>query len=294
MKIIKEFIKSHEQLYKLIRPIELKYYAFQRWLLAHETIRRGRRIVCICIKPGIRKITGRKETRDLIDFHNIHKGRRIFVIAPGPSLREEDVLKLKDEITISVNGTVTLTDTIGWRPTYYCIGDIGGYLKFKDQINNAGYKDVFMDIEVFKKYEKDFPFTPHYYDNYMSFKDLLASMRGKVCTEVSDDMYLKGAHIGGRSIATIALQLAVYMGASEIYLLGQDCDYSGSKHYFDNRVNEHFAANPAVQDSFTQAMFAFYRTARKYCEEHNIKLYNATRGGRLEELERIDFDKIFE
>lgn len=36
-----------------------------------------------------------------------------------------------------------------------------------------------------------------------------------------------------------------------------------------------------------------YIIARKHCEEKGIKIYNATRGGKLEVFERVDFDKLF-
>ena len=36
-----------------------------------------------------------------------------------------------------------------------------------------------------------------------------------------------------------------------------------------------------------------YQAAEKYAEEHGIKIYNATRGGRLEVFERVDFDSLF-
>lgn len=285
---IKETIKSHKRLYKLIRPIELKYYAFKR-----RIIRAGNMAVLGLIKPAIRKKAWRKETKNLLKFHNIHKGKRIFVIATGPSLREEDVLKLKDEITMSVNGAVTLVDTIGWRPTYYFISDGRGWLKYKDKINNAGYKDVFVSINTMKEYEDEFSFVPHYYETYLNIKHIFDILLGKAYDkmkmEFSDDIYLKGVFGGGNSVVTGAVQFAAYMGASEIYLLGQDCDYSGPKHYFHNGTNK-----LVNSEGFASTMFAFYRVARQYCEAHNIKLYNATRGGRLEELERVDFDEVIE
>ena len=37
-----------------------------------------------------------------------------------------------------------------------------------------------------------------------------------------------------------------------------------------------------------------YRIARKYIERHGGHLYNATRGGKLEVLERVDLDELLE
>jgi hypothetical protein len=36
-----------------------------------------------------------------------------------------------------------------------------------------------------------------------------------------------------------------------------------------------------------------YEAAERYAKEHGIKIFNATRGGRLETFERVDFDDLF-
>ena len=85
-----------------------------------------------------------------------------------------------------------------------------------------------------------------------------------------------------------ALQLAVYMGFSEIYLLGTDCcQYDGEK--------QHFVSNYSIEKSILHIddMFLAYQSAKKYADAHGIKIFNATRGGDLEIFERVDFDKLF-
>ena len=36
-----------------------------------------------------------------------------------------------------------------------------------------------------------------------------------------------------------------------------------------------------------------YICAKRFCDEHGIKIYNATRGGKLEVFPRVDFDEVF-
>ena len=36
-----------------------------------------------------------------------------------------------------------------------------------------------------------------------------------------------------------------------------------------------------------------YKSTREYCDKNNIKISNATRGGKLEVFDRVDFDKLF-
>ena len=91
------------------------------------------------------------------------------------------------------------------------------------------------------------------------------------------------------------------MGFSKIYLIGVDHKYSievtpdghikrnaGVEDYFDKKQNGCFANPPQTYRS-TMA----YQAARKYADDHGIKIYNATRGGELEVFERVDFDSLF-
>ena len=91
------------------------------------------------------------------------------------------------------------------------------------------------------------------------------------------------------------IQFAVYMGFSEIYLLGVDFNYSNNNTeinaacYFDNRLYNNNLAYALPKPEVT---LASYQTAREYCKNNGIKIYNATRGGKLEVFERINFDEV--
>ena len=84
------------------------------------------------------------------------------------------------------------------------------------------------------------------------------------------------------------------MGISEIYLLGVDCNYitngSNQDHFCDNYIQKGKEHIPANVDGMRTA----YQVAKQYAEENNIKIYNATRGGKLEIFERVDFDSLFQ
>ena len=56
----------------------------------------------------------------------------------------------------------------------------------------------------------------------------------------------------------------------------------------------------AVQDRHGEREFAqidmqlaAYQKAKTYADTHNIKIYNATRGGKLEVFQRVEFDSLF-
>ena len=112
----------------------------------------------------------------------------------------------------------------------------------------------------------------------------------------SDDP-IKGVY-EGLTVTYMCLQLAVYMGFKNIYLLGIDHNYSVEREV-DGRVISH----PSVVNHFysTDTMENIpqpakttlaYQAARNYCENHGISIFNATRGGKLEVFQRVDFDTV--
>ena len=107
----------------------------------------------------------------------------------------------------------------------------------------------------------------------------------------------------GATVTYTAIQLAIYMGFEEIYLLGIDHNFRVTQNnkgeiIVDNNVKDYFCDEynkdkeelyiPNVENTTLS-----YIIARKHCEEKGIKIYNATRGGNLEVFERVDFDKLF-
>ena len=93
-----------------------------------------------------------------------------------------------------------------------------------------------------------------------------------------------------------AIQLAVYMGYSEIYLIGADFSYLGSPEEKGNHVYDNYTTEKRKFSgkSYIDASMKALRLSREYADAHGIKIYNATRGGKLEIFERMDVDIIFE
>lgn len=218
--------------------------------------------------------------RELKKYKNIHKGKRCFVIATGPSLTLEDVEKLKNEYTFGMNSLYKIYDKTDWRPTYYAIQDSKVYSIL---IQEKAFRDIehlFISDFVCEEHGRD--------ESSVVFPlDLLDHMyykkKTKFTTKFSDNAY--GIVYDGASITYSVLQLAYYMGFSEIYLLGCDCNYSGERTHFADYgyVSEN---NPEYN------MLSAYAVAYEFTTNHNLKIYNATRGGKLEIFERVNLDDI--
>ncbi|MFJ7728151.1 6-hydroxymethylpterin diphosphokinase MptE-like protein [Neobacillus sp. NPDC097160] len=213
---------------------------------------------------------------------NKHKGERCFIVATGPSLTIEDLEKLKNEVSFSMNSICLAFDETDWRPTYYGIQDIAVFKKFKQYIENLNVECKFIGDTIFKK--ENIP------DDHFIFPLNLLNhnhQHRKYYTKFSNDAF--AVVYDGYTITYSLIQLAVYMGFEEIYLLGTDCNYSSN-------MNHHFKDYDHMDPSFLLAgdkMICAYKEAKKYADCNNIKIYNATRGGMLEVFDRVNLDNVF-
>lgn len=213
---------------------------------------------------------------------NKYSGERCFIVATGPSLRTEDldVLKAQNIITFSVNTIFKAFKQTSWRPTYYVTDDYRAIRENSKLIESipeiASFVGdtckLFWDESHSEKIIK-------YHKHYEYFGDRLP----KFTEDFSRKSYT------GLTVTYTCIQLAAYMGFTEIYLLGVDCNY------INNSRNNYFFQSDK-KDSFDHQVdktVLAYKAARKYADAHGIKIYNATRGGMLEVFERVDFDSLF-
>lgn len=220
----------------------------------------------------------------LRELKNRYAGERCFIIATGPSLREEDVLALKNEYTFGMNSVCKLFEKIAWQPTFFGIQDLYVYDNLMEKIQLATDTIVFIGDNIARKRAIDekwirFPLNAAY-NEYAQY------VKGEFPVRFSDDCYK--VVYDGYSITFSLLQIAVYLGFKEIYLLGADCSFS-------SKGNNHFAEHGHVDARIESAQarnFSMYECAKAYCNKRGVSIYNSTRGGELEIFPRVDFDSI--
>lgn len=215
-----------------------------------------------------------------------YSGERCFIIATGPSLKIEDIQKLKNEYTFSMNSIFLISSKTDWYPTYYGVQDIGLYKSNKEQIDTFCNKNKRMQVLISDFVARKSEVSKQYIQFPLYFSDHWCVKESKHIG-FSEDCYDR-VH-DGFSITYSLIQLAVYMGFQEIYLLGADCNYSGSKTHFDESYKAHI---PSDNDLAMNNLFRAYQTAKNYADNHDIKIYNATRGGMLEIFERVNLDEV--
>lgn len=224
-------------------------------------------------------------------FQNYYDGGRCFIIGNGPSLTLEDLQTLKEnnEITFVSNNFYRWFDKTDFRPDFYFVWDaLDVYPEEFMQEEKINFMvSVFYRNEILKEAKNLYFFetSPWVQYDYYPYKPFF-----------SDDLPL--VYEAG-SISYIMLQIAVNMGFKEIYFLGMDNDFPVIvKHdgtvIIDEKINHHFYEQKLRLATYNKDMFeAEYAYARDYCKKKGVSIYNATRGGKLEVFERVDFDSLF-
>lgn len=226
---------------------------------------------------------------ELKKFHNIHNGKRLFIVATGPSLKitDLDYLYEKHELSMSVNMIYRCFDRTKWRPNYYVFEDMYGLKEYESDVRGLNLSDVFLsDVGISGWSSKLLEKNMHIYHLVIDRMNGWPRLSPDISSYIS----------GGGTVLYSCLQIAFYMGFKEIYLLGADCEYHG---YAQNEGNHFCDGYCKLGDKQPRNPFPLkevligYQAARHYAEERGIKIYNATRGGCLEVFERVDFDRLF-
>lgn len=234
----------------------------------------------------------RKSMERIEMLKNRHRGERCFIIGTGPSLKICDLEKLSGEITFSVNSIFRLYNRTAWRPTYYHMMDDKGYVWYKNRQYRLNFEDVcereiLLADPVLRVARDDITCMervvsiPLSYLNHMVYP---TGMQFKYRFDIATGMY------GLTSCVQNCMNIAHYMGFSEIYLLGVDCNYTLPKTHAGfsgtdmNTLSQHNEVNHYMYEGF-----AFVSEQMK---KAGIQVYNATRGGRLDMYPRVDLDEV--
>lgn len=236
-------------------------------------------------------LNGGLNKEQIQNLKNIHSGKRCFIIGNGPSLKGSDLDKLKGEVTFAANRIDPIFRETKWRPKYYCAFD-DGFIKNKD--NHKYIELIDSDIKFLRKqgyyYSRKIKGNKCYLNTRYSRRYL---KNPKFSRDISEYVY---------TIATVtytSIQIAAYMGIKEIYFIGMDNSYANERlkdgTLIKNNETKNYFGNEEINNGFSAVyeMDIAYEAAKNYADKNGIKIYNATRGGKLEIFERVEFDTLF-
>jgi hypothetical protein len=264
---------------KYIKDMSLKEITFKR---VYEAVKNRIDDIPHFMSWHLNNKQARLNKEKLASFQDKHKGKRCFIIANGPSLKNTDLSFLKDEFTIGMN-RIYLN---GFKPTYLVVLDIDiQLLQFQEDYDN---------LELIKFFNWNAR-------KYFTDKDNLAYIRSDFKPQFSID--LTKTSWGGHSVTNICIQLAYFMGFTEVYLIGKDHSYDkvgvpGAIVKSNGEEGNHF-----IKGYYKKGMSwripdykgeeLAYRMALEAFTNNGRKIYDATINGQLDVFPKIDYYSLF-
>lgn len=262
------------------------------------------------------------EQSPLAAYRGRHKGQRCFILGNGPSLNRTDLSRLKDEIVFGCNGVDLLFDRIEWRPTYYVSVDsrvlpdraseVSAMLGANPQMTGMFPEALRTHDDAGERIDTATLLgRPH---NAVYFhetpNDPSAGVEGMFSMNAGRQVVMP------YTVAITMLQLAAWMGFSEIYLVGCDTDYKiqdtvhqagkemgdGSRllltstrdddpNHFDPR---YFGEGRKWHSPQVSKMITHYEYAKRALDKAGVVVRDATVGGKLDVFPKVSFESIFE
>ncbi len=276
-------------------------FRFYKWVIhTKNVIRKGIRDSYIALAGAFRcmGLCVTDNSKLLYSYKNKHKGERCFLVGNGPSLKVSDLegLQAKGEITFGCNLVTKIFDDTTWRPDYYFLIDRICAKYRSEEINDAiGNIPLFTNITTYNIFRNK-PSNPVILYNI-----------------AKDEYKVKNSPLAyyipsGSTVMSLMIEMAVYMGFKDIYLIGCDATstFSGNTHFINDYTDEKLKKRDAkkiidrmrrlgvkgddYEKFFLDGSFKAYTLLKEHAKKHNVNIYNATRGGALEVYERANLD----
>jgi len=222
-------------------------------------------------------------------FWNIHQGKRCFILANGPSLRNMDLSLLEGEVTFGMNRIYLLADELGFSPTYFvCINELV-LDQFHHEIKNLSMPKFinWNRRSLFEPEQRDF----HYLRINLGLKDHFGSDISKPISS-------------GGTVTYVALQIAYSMGFETVVLIGLDHSFQAKgipnrpvvRH--QEKDQDHFHPNYFPKGSKWQPPDLLrseiaYQLALEAFEADKREITDATDRGKCQVFKKGEFGSFF-
>lgn len=228
-----------------------------------------------------------------------YNGKRVFVLGNGPSLNETPLYLLKDEFKICFNHFHLMFPRVGWKPNFYMVTDD---MVIRD-IPKEFIKNFLPNI--------DMCFFPDIHPNNTDFRKYIPSSKNVYWMhndypEFSDNLPKCGIN---RTVVNAAIQVMVYLGFTEIYLLGVDASYNFKSHKVRNLSTRDLVSEEDDTNHFDPRYFGRgkkyhfqpmdemvrkFEVAKEFFSKRKITIINSGVGGELEVFKRKPLLEVLE
>ncbi len=217
---------------------------------------------------------------------NVHLGERCVIIGNGPSLRDTDLLKLRNVFTFGMNRFYLAFPEMGF--TTSCLLSVNNLV-----IEQCAEDFRALSIPTFVAWRSRNWISPAANLHYLYTSYLLPRFSGNAAGRLWE----------GATVTFVAMQLAYYMGFKQVVLIGVDHSFTSKGTPNSTVVStgddpNHF--NPAyfgkgfrwqLPDLETSELA--YCMARDAYKKDGREILDATVGGKLTVFPKVNFDSLF-
>jgi len=237
----------------------------------------------------------------IASLRNCHQGERIFILGNGPSLNTQDLTALHEAnaITMASNKIYLAFDQTPWRPTYYTVIDVLVAENNYQEIQSLDLHKLFSAF-VYDTFQDDMDVT---WLRHLQHPFFDGQRQWRFSTNPVEGLY------GGWSVIYHQMQLAYFMGAAEVVLLGLDFSFAGGKVTQqtsasgdvlegEGEVNHFHKDYRKPGETWTVPRLDLqkqaFACARKAFEGDGRRVINASRTTKLDIFEMGNFDDILQ
>lgn len=232
-----------------------------------------------------------------------HTGERCFILATGPSIKSQDLKSLEKEVCISVSNFFVHSDYEIIKPAYHCMAPYHPPIKeeaWQAWLNELSQKS---DRTIFFFGASDF-YRNQRPERFQNSQCFYMDFSGTWAFSQKHGVNLTGPLPTPQSVTIMALFASIYMGFSEIHLLGCDHDWllhlNSSKHFYEE--DKHVLVRKGYNEwhandleSYCQdyvQLWKCYKQIQSIAFKKDIKIYNSTNGGLLDVFPLFPFEAI--
>ncbi len=248
---------------------------------AYDGVRRIPNLPAAYLNPARRDSIAR-----LAALKDRHRGERCFILGNGPSLRQTDLSKLRNEYTFGLNRIYLAFPEMGFETTYYlCVNDLVVEQTSDDIQRLTMPRFVTTRALRYLCPEENLFFLYATYTGAKFQKDIRFRMWE------------------GATVTYMALQTAFYLGFSEVILIGVDHSFASKGKPNETVVSEgddpnHF--NPGYfgkgfrwQLPDLETSEKAYALANETYRAAGRRIIDATIGGKLTIFPKADYGSLF-
>ena len=231
-------------------------------------------------------------------FKNIHKNEKCFIILNGPSTSKEDLSKLKDEKVFCVNSFYRGDKIEIIKPDYYCITDSMFFVKenkqhLQDLLNKCSYSTFFFNYK---------------YLMYNKIKDnVYVTFAGHMPNAIKINNNFARLCSGFTNTALYVINLAIFMGFTEIYLIGLDFDLDKNLNWgheypeTDYEIKIKNIMKEAQEKKiicgsywyYSQVQYQFYYM-KSYAKKMGVSIFNLNPNSAVRAFSYVDYNSVLD